>query len=172
MLGGSLYQIRLLRMMPLLLPWNNILGIAIPYSVQLVVPSCTQYENPTRVASAELFQDHFVVSARENVTSLKLQKCEDNGDWFVEKTNKPRYQGNGFVVLDPFARELICIIQYIVMIKKAPKKDARREYCNLSFTNADIVFIKANGKRVHLSKNGKKKNFMYPIFICTTHSVV
>lgn len=58
------------------------------------------------------------------------------------------------------------------MIKKAPKKDARREYCNLSFTNADIVFIKANGKRVHLSKNGKKKNFMYPIFICTTHSVV
>ena len=48
------------------------------------------------------------------------------------------------------------------MIKKAPKKDARREYCNLSFINADIVFIKANGKRVHLSKNGKKEKCHVP----------
>ena len=37
---------------------------------------------------AELFQDRIAVSARENVTQLKLQKAEDSGDWVVEKSNK------------------------------------------------------------------------------------
>ena len=43
---------------------------------------------------AELFQDRIVVSAKVSVTPLKLRKAGDTGDWVVEKSNKPRYQGN------------------------------------------------------------------------------
>ena len=38
---------------------------------------------------AELFKDRIVVSARESVTLLKLQKAGDNGNWVVQKSSKP-----------------------------------------------------------------------------------
>ena len=53
----------------------------------------------------ELFQDRIVVTARESVTPLKLQKAGNTGDWVVKKSNKPRYQRNELVALDPFLTE-------------------------------------------------------------------
>ena len=65
-----------------------------------ITPSITDtYKKPSNTAlkappvkrtrrnqdEAELFQDRIAVSARESVTSLKLQKAGDTGDWIVEK---------------------------------------------------------------------------------------
>ena len=54
---------------------------------------------------AELFQNRIAVSARESITPLKLHNAGHTGDWVVEKSNKPRYQGNELVALDSFHTE-------------------------------------------------------------------
>ena len=43
---------------------------------------------------AEIFQDRIIVSAKESVTPLKLEKAGDTGDWVVEKSNKSRYHSH------------------------------------------------------------------------------
>ena len=108
---------------------------------------------------AELFQDRIVVSARESVTPLKLQKAGDSGDWVVEKSNKHLYQGNELVALDPFRTETnLYHLVHRDDTKNCPKKVTRCEYCKILFTNADIVLIKTKGKidSSLVQKRGKK----------------
>ena len=78
---------------------------------------------------AELFHDCIVVSAKESVTPLKLQKAGDAGDWVVEKSKKPRYQGNELVGLDAFCTE-INLYQLVHRddTKNCPQKVTRCEY--------------------------------------------
>ena len=55
---------------------------------------------------ADLFQDCIVVSAIDSVTLFKLQKDGGTGEWIVEKSKKPRHQGNKLAALDPFCTEI------------------------------------------------------------------
>ena len=111
---------------------------------------------------AELFQDRIVVSARESVTPLKLQKAGDSGDWVVEKSNKFLYEGNELVALDPFCTETnLYHLVHRDDTKNYPKKVTRCEYCKIIFTNADIVLIKTKGKiDSSLVQKCGKKNVM------------
>ena len=97
---------------------------------------------------AELFQDRIVVSARESVTPLKLQKAGDTGDWVLEMSNKPRYQGNELVAIDLFRTEInLYHSMHRDDPKNCPQKVIRCEYCKILFTNTDIILIKTKGKR-------------------------
>ena len=76
----------------------------------------------------ELFQDRTAVTARESVTPLKLQKAGNIGDRLVKKSNKPRYQRNELVALDPFHTETT--LHYLVHCddtKNSPEKVTRCE---------------------------------------------
>ena len=59
----------------------------------------------------------------KDVTPLKLQKTGNTGDWVVEKPNKPRYQGNELVALDPFCTETsLYYLAHRDDTKNCPKK--------------------------------------------------
>ena len=104
----------------------------------------------------KVFRDRIVVSARKSVTQLKQQKAGDTGDWVVEKSNKPRYQENELVALDPFRTE--ANLYHLVHhddTKSCPPKFTR---CKILFTNAYIVLIKTKEKtQFSCPKTGKER---------------
>ena len=116
---------------------------------------------------AELFQDCIAVSARKSVTPLKLRKAGDTGDWIVEKSNKPRYQGNELVALDLFRTETnLYHLVHRDDTKNCPQKVTRFEYCKVLFTNANTVLIKAKGKREFTCpKTGKDKCHIVNVYL-------
>ena len=116
---------------------------------------------------AELFQDRVVVSVRESVTPLKLQKAGDTGNMIVEKSNKPRYQGNELVALDLFRTETnLYHLVHRDDTKNCPQKVTRFEYYKVLFTNANTVLIKAKGKREFTCpKTGKDKCHIVNVYL-------
>ena len=110
---------------------------------------------------AELFHDRIVLSALESVTLLKLQKAGDTGDWVVEDSNKPKYQGNELVALDPFCTETnLYHLIHRDNTKKCPQKCIRCKYWKISFTNADLYFSRQKGRDSLLVQKRGKKNVM------------
>ena len=106
----------------------------------------------------ELFQDRIVVSARESVTPLKLQKAGDTGNWVIKKSKKPGYQGKKLVVLHPFHMETnLYHLVYRDDTKSCPQKVTRCEYCKILFTIANSLYQDKREETVHLSKNGERK---------------
>ena len=95
---------------------------------------------------AELFQDRIAASARESVTPLKLHKAGDTGDWVVEKSNKPQYQGNELIALDPFCTET----NLYHLVHRHDKKIAPKELHNANTAKYHLLtltFSLSKGKR-------------------------
>ena len=110
---------------------------------------------------AELFHDCIVLSALESVTLLKLQKAGDTADWVVEDSNKPKYQGNELVALDPFCTETnLYHLIHRDNTKNCPQKCIRYKYWKILFTNADLYLSRQKGRDSLLVQKRGKKNVM------------
>ena len=110
---------------------------------------------------AELFHDRIVLSALESVTLLKLQKAGDTGDWVVEDSNKPKYQGNELVALDPFCTGTnFYHLMHRDNTKNCPQKCIRCKYWEILFTNADLYLSRQKGRDSPLVQKRGKKNVM------------
>ena len=110
---------------------------------------------------AELFHGRIVLSALESVTQLKLQKAGDTGDWVVEDLNKPKYQGNELVALDPFCMETNSYhLMHRDNTKNYPQKCIRCKYWKLLFTNADLYLPRQKGRDSSLVQKRGTKNVM------------
>ena len=110
---------------------------------------------------AELFHDCIVLSALESLTLLKLQKAGDTADWVVEDSNKPKYQGNELVALDPFRTETnLYHLIHRDNTKNCPQKCIRYKYWKILFTNADLYLSRQKGRDSLLVQKRGKKNVM------------
>ena len=110
---------------------------------------------------AELFHDCIVLSALESLTLLKLQKAGDTADWVVEDSNKPKYQGNELVALDPFCTETnLYHLIHRDNTKNCPQKCIRYKYWKILFTNADLYLSRQKGRDSLLVQKRGKKNVM------------
>ena len=110
---------------------------------------------------AELFHDCIVLSALESLTLLKMQKAGDTADWVVEDSNKPKYQGNELVALDPFCTETnLYHLIHRDNTKNCPQKCIRYKYWKILFTNADLYLSRQKGRDSLLVQKRGKKNVM------------
>ena len=127
----------------------------------------TVKEKTRKQDETELFENRIVVSARENVTLLKLKKAGGTGDCVVKKSNKPSYQGNELVALDPFPMETnLYHLGHRDDTKNCPKKVTRCKYCKIIFTNAYIVLIETKAKRQFTCpKTGKEKYHVANVYL-------
>ena len=110
---------------------------------------------------AELFDDLIVVSARESVTPLKLQKAADAGDWVVEKSNKTRYQGNELVALDPFRTETnLYHLVHRDNTKNCPRKLPDANIAKYYLLTLTLPLSRQKGRDSSLAQKRGKKNVM------------